>query len=595
MAEKNLPPTREKKKYDQDIMGIYGALGNGDTKISYIQTSLTIDKIDSLGLVSEIPGSEKWPIRQLFQRDIDSQRVKDEIIPYFKNSSMAKFFNPLTIAVLPINKGGSFSDKLQEKVCEPSSHFENGGAYEIPNFYKVSYSNIGSPSWGELQWNSSEVKLIAIDGQHRLSALKRLQALHHKDPTNSHLQDIGFSSWSVPIVLVTVGHVDTRDSHHVILEKTRNIFVTINKQARPPSRSRTILLNDYSVTAICCQEVLDSCKDTKGHIPLAVFDWREFRSDNRSDASPHLLSVDELEDLMIHYLLGEDDKKSGRVSLSEEQEQNLFVDDMVDKIKADMGDDEKRKLIKLRFGETILPAFHYVLSNILPYSSYLDFLKNKINNTKTDTESHAWSRLVYGSDYAPVHIESEMHEETLKIIEDCQKEKSKLGYIFSKAVGIRSVFSGFAIFAETYRASIKVENWLPIAEIFVNSFNGIYKDANFDKGSKMIRHIAEDHNENIVNYKLEQVRSGLGNLIAFIALKNIEESDVIDLSSIEERIEKTLVSGFRKEVRPKVKEELSDKPSEDINKEVIKRAQNEAKKHLKQIIKKLDKDRNSSS
>jgi len=68
----------EKKQiYTESLMGVFGVFGASDNVINYMQLNLPITDVDKLGLVSEIPGSEKWPIRQLFQRDIDKERVKN--------------------------------------------------------------------------------------------------------------------------------------------------------------------------------------------------------------------------------------------------------------------------------------------------------------------------------------------------------------------------------------------------------------------------------------------------------------------------------------------------------------------------------------
>jgi hypothetical protein len=153
----------EKKQiYTESLMGVFGVFGASDNVINYMQLNLPITDVDKLGLVSEIPGSEKWPIRQLFQRDIDKERVKNEIIPYFLNDSMAKFFNPLTIAVLPISNSGALDKDLKEKDVEPDERFSH--AYEIENHYKLSYDSTHFDS--KLRWNPNNVRLVAIDGQH---------------------------------------------------------------------------------------------------------------------------------------------------------------------------------------------------------------------------------------------------------------------------------------------------------------------------------------------------------------------------------------------------------------------------------------------
>ena len=88
-------------KYDASLSGHYGKLGEGRYGVRFIQTAVDVRELDKLKLITQLPASEKWPIRNLFQRDINHERVHEEIIPYFLNSNTIKFFNPLTIVLLP--------------------------------------------------------------------------------------------------------------------------------------------------------------------------------------------------------------------------------------------------------------------------------------------------------------------------------------------------------------------------------------------------------------------------------------------------------------------------------------------------------------
>ena len=58
-----------KQVFDKSMMGQRGVIGGRDLQVNYIQLNLPVTEIDILGLVSEIPGSEQWPVRQLFQRN----------------------------------------------------------------------------------------------------------------------------------------------------------------------------------------------------------------------------------------------------------------------------------------------------------------------------------------------------------------------------------------------------------------------------------------------------------------------------------------------------------------------------------------------
>jgi hypothetical protein len=562
-------PKAKLRRYDKSLEGIIGKLGAKDSSINYLQVNLPIKDLDLLGLVSEIPGSEKWPIRQLFQRDIDTERVKSDLIPYFLDSAMSKFFNPLTIAVLPFDHTGSVNSVSSEVSCDPEADQNEffTKAFALDGYYRVS-SGSGA-QWATIEWDSSRVKLIAIDGQHRLSALKRIHAMYLQDPSNPRLVEADFSNWVIPIVLVTVGHKEHGGiSSSALLERTRNIFVTINKQARAPSRTRTILLNDFSVLAVVTQETLDSCGQYE--LSLGLFNWRETRDEDRPSESAHLLGVDELEDLFKEYLIGEDENSNLGLVLSPEQMQSLFWGDKVLVASASSEIASQRDEIKSQFRETVLPAFFHILKYAKPYSEYVKYVSGIESTLDDDVKQHAWSRLVYGSDFAPNLIETEVVKEKIRILEGCTKEKGKLGELFGKAIGLRGLYSGFGQYFAEYCSRVAVESWRDVAIVFLENFNLLYEKKLFS--SHLPAHIVFDHGGIVVNYRIDSVNKALGALIAYATMKISFERDSYDFSDLSETLNKTLISGYKKEHRKDVKEELSGKSSKAINEEISARA-----------------------
>ena len=101
MANSALPPAINIAPYDENLLGYIGQMGTKASEVRYMQTLIGVEFLDKLTLVSDLPGSERWPIRELFQRDIDVDRVTNEVLPYFYRTDRIKFFNPLTLAVLP--------------------------------------------------------------------------------------------------------------------------------------------------------------------------------------------------------------------------------------------------------------------------------------------------------------------------------------------------------------------------------------------------------------------------------------------------------------------------------------------------------------
>jgi hypothetical protein len=109
--------------------------------------------------------------------------------------------------------------------------------------------------FGFRKWHTQHVKAVAVDGQHRLSALKMYKAKH----------DV--SGKRLPVTVMVFG------PGRRIIEQVREVFVDLNKNARRSTKSREILLDDRSIPAVLAKDLM---RQVEGHdyIPELVVDWR---------------------------------------------------------------------------------------------------------------------------------------------------------------------------------------------------------------------------------------------------------------------------------------------------------------------------------
>ncbi len=84
-------------------------------------------------------------------------------------------------------------------------------------------------------------ELFALDGQHRLAGIKRV--------INKGLEQDPYDEVSV----IFVAHKDTKKG----LERTRRLFTTLNKTARPVSKGDIIALDEDDVMAICVRRLIE--------------------------------------------------------------------------------------------------------------------------------------------------------------------------------------------------------------------------------------------------------------------------------------------------------------------------------------------------
>ncbi len=278
------PATTIRKTPNFDF--IFGRYSHSQLHVPYFQVSMSFDDIARyLVLVTEMPGasSMNWRIEELFQRDIDWRRVERKIVPYLKQQEEPHFFNSLTIALLPFH-GDTVGDFSASKgwhapELENQQHFP---ADRVRRFGPVTCGYWGGWSdpiednarLGQICWNTNEVCAVAIDGQHRLAAIKELG-------------QAGTSS-SVPVILIVL-HPDLgfpRSGRQSVIDTLRRLFIDLNKHAQTVSRARQILLDDRDPVSICVRAIIGDqlvegkaeLEETLPRLPLSLVDWHTERA-----------------------------------------------------------------------------------------------------------------------------------------------------------------------------------------------------------------------------------------------------------------------------------------------------------------------------
>jgi DGQHR domain-containing protein len=287
----------------------FGAFQIGPYRVPYAASVLRFQQVaEYLNLVTDDPkyAKQDWSIGELYQREVDQARVLDIADNYLdpERASRPPFFNSLTVVLNPVDgPGGAYSapppdpDYLEQVTVGP-----------IQVSFAVQDDGGGYPkngTFGRLRWNRDQVYAVAIDGQHRLAALKHLWQNDRRSVTNSDIsvifivigEELGFS---------TPGPLDS-------VRLMRSIFVDLNKLAVSVSRARTLLLDDYDPTARCVRELFGPSlaytptetmtrtgfrRGTNGEfddcLPLELVDWHG-ESKSKVESGPYVTSVLALE------------------------------------------------------------------------------------------------------------------------------------------------------------------------------------------------------------------------------------------------------------------------------------------------------------
>ena len=569
------PPPIRRPLYNQSLDGVYGEFGSGaGVQAFYLQSAITPVQLNMVSLISDIHGSERWPVRDLFQRDVNNDRISNSLLPYLQDSERIKFFNPLTLTLLPMDTNGTTVLNKMPKVVASSSRADDGREWkclERQRYYRVRWI-AGNPQYAEIEWSDTNSRLVAIDGQHRLSALKRFLRNEKQDSHDD------FMKWRIPVVIVSFRSGEERAEPPSVLEVVRSIFVYINTEAREVNEARRILLSDESVNHVCTQELLQRAhtndsmpisRRKKERLPLLFYDWRgEDREFRQLHTPAAIKSIVEIRDWFRSYILGDDFSDEQKVALGIDPSHRLHGS-LHDRRLNHHDSEELRRLI----GEDLLPGLSYLLENFRPYRSYVSELraleKKYDSDARSDLARHAFYELRFGTNYADESIKELVKDVFREITVDVATSRKKcLKRLIDLDIGMRGVVSAFS----QLRSRAENPDWMCFARLFTRALNMLYDDRWLDvdkrtKKRKLLLHIAVDHTDEIVNFRLGDYRSGdvdrgLGTYLMLLVMEygrpwpdswNFDDwvrvrEDCLDT------LRGTILRGFRRQVRPELRD-----------------------------------------
>ncbi|MCB1091360.1 MAG: hypothetical protein KDL87_07510 [Verrucomicrobiae bacterium] len=304
-----LPPISNTDQDTRDYnLPIYGQRGeyslSAMVKVPYFMALMDLKRVTSeLKTHEEVSPSldTKYNLVELFQRNIDPDRVKKEIVDgYLKNPSKLKFFNSLTIVLLPKEASGQIQKEFEDYPNndpripyvddnETDAYFAHEQCVKSI-FGGVQFVSTETASLSRLRWDRKRVDAVAVDGQHRLKALKLWM-----EGKNNELVDIEKPT-RIPIIFLlldpAVGFKTSPGSNNSGIKAiAREIFTDLNKNAREVDMATQIILDDRSVASCCVRELVteSTCVDDDTLLPLSLLRWQE--ANNRFDQKYYLNSL----------------------------------------------------------------------------------------------------------------------------------------------------------------------------------------------------------------------------------------------------------------------------------------------------------------
>ena len=265
----------EKNKYTDELIFVPGEFTLSDMEsVPYFAAVMPLqDLVNQIKLVEDIPEEAllDWSLEELFQRDISWNRVETELVNrYLKNRNKLSFFNSLTIALLPQN-GFTIEECYGEPDSKPSGRDDRWERKDVGN---ICVEYLTSGGIGLIRWHKERIFPVAIDGQHRLAALKAYYE-QRKDtliPGSPELE----TKISLIFLILDERVGFKRKSEKPILETLREIFIDLNKNARNVPKSRLILLEDQNIQSLCVRTLLPkkAKESSPSVLPLSIVTWR---------------------------------------------------------------------------------------------------------------------------------------------------------------------------------------------------------------------------------------------------------------------------------------------------------------------------------
>ncbi len=198
------------------VPGLRARMGDWAYYIGFLRFR---DVAERVSLAQELHTSKV--LKDLIQREVD-ESVHSQSIKRYLLQQDQRLFNALVIAVY-----GGTPSWAELKVDDTGKL----GMGPLPDYMKGAL--------GVLVFDGSE-KLFAVDGQHRVVGIKRAVA---------EKQELGEEE----VCVLFVGHSNERKG----LQRTRRLFTTLNRYAKPVNKTEIIALDEDDAVAIVTRRLLE--------------------------------------------------------------------------------------------------------------------------------------------------------------------------------------------------------------------------------------------------------------------------------------------------------------------------------------------------
>ena len=212
------------------LMNIYPALRSNMGTWTYYTVKMSASELSqNVKYASEV--HDDRTLDKAIQRVLDESRVKKDIVEYLKRQPN-RFFSSIVVAAL-----------------EGDPIFYPVKVTDDPRFEIFHDDQKLNDAFGVLKFDGTQ-KYYALDGQHRLSAIKTL--LDRTNPASDGAP-VGFENDEISVIVV-VPNQD--DSNETFMQKYRRLFSNLNRYAKPMDQATNIIMDEDDTFAILTRRLI---------------------------------------------------------------------------------------------------------------------------------------------------------------------------------------------------------------------------------------------------------------------------------------------------------------------------------------------------
>lgn len=211
-------------------MNIYPALRAQMGSWNYYVVKMSASELsENVKYASEV--YEDRTLDEAIQRVLNESRVNKEIVEYLKRQP-ARFFSSIVVAAL-----------------EGDPMFYPVEITEDPQFLIFRDDRRLNESFGILKFDGTQ-KYYALDGQHRLSAIKTL--LDRRNPLSDGAPD-GFEDDEFSVIVIVPNR---KESYETFMQQYRRLFSNLNRYAKPTDQATNIIMDEDDTFAILTRRLI---------------------------------------------------------------------------------------------------------------------------------------------------------------------------------------------------------------------------------------------------------------------------------------------------------------------------------------------------